>query len=76
MALASDIPILNLSRKVENKENLDKLVFEKSLNEFKNLRELFEDIFQSIENNLKSNETNLFFKIGYFFVEETLMILD
>ena len=51
--LASDIPKLDMSRNIENKENLSKFVFENNLNEFKDLKELFDHIFQSIENNLK-----------------------
>lgn len=53
LVLAGDIPKLDLSRNIENKGNLDKLINENDLSQFPNLKELFINIFQSIENNLK-----------------------
>jgi hypothetical protein len=71
LVLAADIPKLDLSRNIENIENLEKLVKEFDINQFKNLQELFENIFQSIENNLKF----FFFLLFNFFSRiGTLMI--
>jgi hypothetical protein len=63
LVLATDIPKLDLSRNIENKENLEKLINETNINRFANLKELFENIFQSIENNLKY----FFLMIDYLF---------
>lgn len=53
LSLAADLPKLDLSRNVENKENIEKSVFETNMEKFGSLKELFQHILQSIENNLR-----------------------
>ena len=53
LVLATDMVKLDLSRNIENKETIEKFVTINYANEFGSLKELFEHIFQSIENNLK-----------------------
>lgn len=53
LVLATDMIKLDLSRNIENKETIEKFVTINSANDFRSLKELFEHIFQSIENNLK-----------------------
>lgn len=59
--LASDIPKLDLSRNVENKENINKAIIDVNLEKFSSLQELFQHIMQSIENNLRQFLFELFY---------------
>lgn len=58
--LASDIPKLDLSRNVENKENINKAIIDFNLEQFSSLQELFQHIMQSVENNLRHFSSNFF----------------
>lgn len=50
---SSDIPKLDLARSSEDKDKLSKLILQKNLNDFGSLKELFNDIHTSFQNNLK-----------------------
>ena len=65
LVLATDMVKLDLSRNIENKEIIEKFVTINYANEFGSLKELFEHIFQSIENNLKYNVLHFVFFIFF-----------
>ena len=48
-----EIPKLDLARTSEDKDKLSKFILQKNSNDFSSLKELFNDIHTSFQNNLK-----------------------
>ena len=51
--ISSEITKLDLAKTSENKDKLAELILQKNSNEFNSLKELFNDIHTSFQNNLK-----------------------
>ncbi|KAL4454197.1 hypothetical protein ABPG74_012154 [Tetrahymena malaccensis] len=59
-ALSKDIPRLDLSRNVADKEKVKNLLLSKDINQFGNLKELLDDVCNSLQNSFASeNDTKL-----------------